>query len=119
MICVELAKDWFEELIRESGHYDHQVHFFFSPHNLNKPKLVYQKTEENKHHNKDILSWVNLSMEEEKKQSSKVSNFMRTVGNMGSAVDYRVITILDAWGTETRRVTLKESDKMRKKTETQ
>lgn len=57
MICVELAKDWFEELMRESGHYDHQVHFFFfSPHNLNKPKLVYQKTEENKHHNEDILS---------------------------------------------------------------
>lgn len=38
---------------------------FFSspPHNLNKAKLEYQKTAENTHHNKEILSRVNLSVE--------------------------------------------------------
>lgn len=52
---------------------------------------------------------------EEKKKSSKVTNFMRMVGNMSSSVDYRVITILDALGMKKGRVTLKKSDQRRKK----
>lgn len=50
-------------------------------------------------------------MEEKKQQqqSSKVTNFMRMVGNMSSSVDYRVITALEAPGMENRRVRLKKS----------
>lgn len=40
---------------------------------------------------------------------------MRMVGNMGSSVDYRAITILHAPGTEKRRVTQKKSDQQREK----
>lgn len=39
-----------------------------------------------------------------KKQSSKVTNFMRMVGNKSSSVDYRVITITYASGMEKGRV---------------
>lgn len=46
---------------------------------------------------------------EEKKQFSKVTNFMRMVGNMSSPVDYRVITIIDAPGMEKGRVMLKKN----------
>lgn len=52
-------------------------------------------------------------MDEEKKQSSKVTNFMRMVGNMSSSVDYRVITIIDAPGMEKRGVTVRKSDQQR------
>lgn len=46
---------------------------------------------------------------EGKKQSSKVTNFMRMLGNMGSSVDYRVITITVAPGMEKGRVTLRRN----------
>lgn len=40
---------------------------------------------------------------------------MRMVGNTGSSVDYRVITILHAPGMEKGRVTPKKSDQQREK----
>lgn len=78
--------------------------YILAPH-FNKHVLDEQKggKKEKKYHNKDILSWVNLSVEE-KKKSSKVTNFMRMVGNKSSSVDYRVITITYAPGMEKGRV---------------
>lgn len=96
MICVELAKDWFEELIRESGHYDHQVHFFSLHTILINPNWYIRKLKKTNIITRIYCPELICLWKKKKKQSSKVSNFMRTVGNMGSAVDYRVITILDA-----------------------
>lgn len=89
--------------------------------NLNKPILEYQKTEGKK---RNIITRIYcselifFSRKQKKKQSSKsskVTNFMRMVGNMSSSVDYRVITIWDALGAENGRVPMKKSHQHREK----